>query len=727
MRARALTIVPVLGALGTLGALPLGVTGCPRPAPSIADAAPSASVSATDAAPRSAPRGQNAVVVYDGGLKNGWNDWGWSPKEMPPGAPARVHFESYGGWILARPGLTGDYGGVVFRVQEPPGEELLQVHLVAAWGSPLPPVDVTAEDRTDVGGGWTEIFVPIERLDPDRAPFDRIVIQAARPAPETPIAVDKIALTKPRPRTPPPSYDPATLPQVKVSIDCRSKATPISPLIYGIAFYAFDDATKQQAQWQLGATARRWGGNTTSTYNWERSVWNTGNDWFFENNTAPSYTRFLADNAAHHVKTALTVPILGWVAKDATSASFPTSSVGAQQAADAPRGAGNGKEKGSGKPIAPGPPTQAYEAITPAYVTRWIEAIRKADAATGRRSVDMYILDNEPMIWSTTHRDAHPEPLSYDELVQRTIDFGTAVRAADPDALIAGPAEWGWTGYMYSGKDLANGGTRERPDRRAHGDVPVVAYYLKALAEQEKKTGVRVLDVLDLHAYPYVDGVGSDAVDAKTAALRIRSTRMLWDPTYVDESWVKEPVNLLPRMRAWIDENYPGRGMSIGEWNFGGQGHRSGALATAEVLGRFAQYGVTSAYYWTYPPAGSPTSWAFRAYRDYDGKGAHFLDWFTPAVAAPSGAYSVFASRDDSGQHLVVVALNLSPDAAVTAELDAASCGKLASLRSFVYQGGPAGLVAGNAPGPPRAQQVLPPYSITVLDVQLAEAAPVVR
>ena len=125
----------------------------------------------------------------------------------------------------------------------------------------------------------------------------------------------------------------------------------------------------------------------------------------------------------------------------------------------------------------------------------------------------MYILDNEPSLWWTNHRDVHPEPLSYDELVQRTIDYGTAIREADPEAVIAGPAEWGWTNYFYSPKDQAAGPLVLRPDRRAHGDFPLVAYYLKALAEHQKKTGVRVLDVFDLHAYPTADNVYGDAVD----------------------------------------------------------------------------------------------------------------------------------------------------------------------------------------------------------------------
>jgi hypothetical protein len=342
----------------------------------------------------------------------------------------------------------------------------------------------------------------------------------------------------------------------------------------------------------------------------------------------------------------------------------------------------------------------------------------------------MYILDNEPMLWPTTHRDSHPEPTSYDELLARTIDYGTAIREADPDAIIAGPAEWGWTGYLYSGKDMASGGTSQRPDRRAHGDVPVVAYYLKALAEHEKKTGVRVLDVFDLHSYPQADGVYGDAADANKAALRIRSTRMLWDPTYVDESWINEPVKLLPRMREWVDHNYPGRGLSIGEWSFGGEHHMSGALAIAEALGRFAQFGVTSAFYWTSPAENTPGMWAFRAYRDYDGKGSHFLDWYTAATVDHAGQQSLFASRDESGKHLVAIALNFSPRDAVAAQIDVSSCGKVDSVQTYTYQGGVAGFVAGppsTAPATTKLLRALPGYSITVLDVQLAEGPPLAK
>ena len=43
--------------------------------------------------------------------------------------------------------------------------------------------------------------------------------------------------------------------------------------------------------------------------------------------------------------------------------------------------------------------------------------------------------------------------------------------------------------------------------------------------------------------------------------MRLRSLKSLYDPNYVDESWIGSccgaAVNLIPRMRGWIDARYP--------------------------------------------------------------------------------------------------------------------------------------------------------------------------
>ena len=53
------------------------------------------------------------------------------------------------------------------------------------------------------------------------------------------------------------------------------------------------------------------------------------------------------------------------------------------------------------------------------------------------------------------------------------------------------------------------------------------------------------------------------------------------------------------------------------EWSFGGEKHMSGALSMVEAFGRFAQYGVYSAFYWTHPPDGSALVQGFLAFRNF--------------------------------------------------------------------------------------------------------------
>jgi hypothetical protein len=512
--------------------------------------------------------------------------------------------------------------------------------------------------------------------------------------------------------------------RASLAVDCRAKAVPVSPLIYGIAYDPQHDA-EHTHQWQLGATVRRWGGNPSSRYNWALgNAWNAAQDWYWENvdytpKRSPAYRHFLDDDLSHGVKSALTVPILGWVAKDTSSYSFPVAAAGAQDAVDPFKpDAGNGLR--GKKPLPSPPPSRTSVPAPPEFIKRWIETIRAEDLKRGARSVHQYILDNEPNLWSSTHRDVHPEPLSYDELLDRTIQYGTAIRAADPDAVIAGPAEWGYPNYHYSAQDLASR-VHRNADRRAHGDIPLIPWYLQKLRAHEQKTGVRVLDVLDLHFYPQGERIYGPDDAGERAALRIRSTRGLWDPAWVDESWINDKIALLPTMRRWIAENYPGRGISVGEWNFGGERHMSGGLATAEALGRFAQFEVTSAFYWAYPEANTPSFWAFRAYRNFDGKGGRFLDLFVPTKM--DAETSFFASRDESGKHLVAVVLNFTPDRAADAEIDLSSCGVVQSARELTYTKGTEGFVPGKVTadrGTLRAE--LAPYSITVLDLEVANS-----
>lgn len=633
------------------------------------------------------------------------------------------------GWIIAHPGVESTFSILVFRVHAPESfGEFLEVRVDSSREDLFPRVKVDAAHTVSLGDGWLEAQVGMRELNPHDLAWDRLVFRANKSVGNEPVLLDKIGFVSAAGVASLPNRKALPPRDVLMAIDCKRDAPKISPLIYGIAFDVRLDA-KQTQQWQVGASARRWGGNATSTYNWQiGNAWNTSNDWFFHNvnftdNRNYTYRVFLEDNLSHRVDSVMTVPMLGWVAKDSYSYSFPVSVFGPQRRVDPYNPDIGDGFKADGKPIISGSPTRSSVEAAPEFVGKWVAQMRAEDKQRGIRAVKMYILDNEPALWNSTHLDVHPQPVTYDELIERTISYGTAVRKADPETPIAGPAEWGWPNYFFSAADAAVS-YKLKPDRIAHGDVPLLAYYLRKLREHETKTGTRILDVLDLHYYPMEERVGGakGGTDPQTAALRIRSTRSLWDPSYIDESWINDSIRLLPRLNELIRDNYPGVKISIGEWNFGAEDHISGGLATAEALGRFTQAeNLYSAFYWTYPDKDSPSFWAFRAFRNFDGAGGKFLDYSMPTRSGH--ATSLFASRDASGKHMVAVVLNLDPETPARAQIDVGMCGRVAQRRSFTYQAGDKSLLPGEVKSAEGGgvTTILPPYSISVIDMTMAE------
>ena len=673
-----------------------------------------------------------AETAFDStrGLGPGWRDLGWAPREVVAGKPVKLDLADRGGWIVARKGLAGKFGALFLRYQAPSElGDFLELRLDSSSPGAFPRVTVTADLRRTVNG-WIEVLIPMSALDPRGLPFEKIVLQARREVPHKPVYVERIALTESGPGDGSEVKVAATsstglVREGRFTVQCRAPTHPINPMIYGVA-----GGDKDGTDLSLGCGAKRWGGNPSTRYNWQLGhAWNAGADYFFRNldyinDPKFTYDVVLEQMLARGIPMALTVPTIGWVAKDTTSYSYPVSVFGPQeQVASENPDMGNGKTK-EGTVIPPTmPPTRTSVAAPPEFIARWLTAIKEKDQKRGR-SLKMVILDNEPALWHSTHRDVHPTPITYNELLERTLAYGTAVRRAYPEVLIAGPAEWGWTGYFYSGLDAAAGVSRA-PDRRAHQNVPILPWWLHSVRAYEKRNRIKLIDVLDVHYYPQGNNVGVDqggATDRLTNALRIRSTRSLWDPTYVDESWIDDRVELIPRLRRWVRENAPGIGISIGEYSFGAEGHQSGGLAQAEALGRFGTEGLTAAFYWFLPPKDSPAYWAFRAYRNFDGQGGRFLDYSVPVVSQAPLA-SLFVSRSEQADHVVAVLLNLDPDQPLAAEIDLGACAPAYKERAFVYTGGKEGF----KPGPASQlatgvlKRTVPPYSITVLDLTAAK------
>jgi Glycoside hydrolase family 44 len=460
-----------------------------------------------------------------------------------------------------------------------------------------------------------------------------------------------------------------------LSINVSAGRHAISEAIYGMNFA--DEALSAD----LRLPVRRSGGNATTRYNWQNDTANTGWDWFFENvpesNPNPATLpdgsaadRFVEQDRRTATKTLMTVPLIGWSPKRRPQGhpydcGFKVSNYGPQQSTDFwDADCGNG-QYADGSDVTGNDPADTSIAIGPAFVAAWIDHLvgRYGTAAEG--GVAYYDLDNEPMLWNHTHRDVHPQATTYEELRDRTCQYAAAIKAVDPSAQTLGPVAWGWCAYFYS---AADGCSSSGSDYQAHGGTAFVPWYLQQMKAYEQQHGVRILDYVDLHIYPQIDGVYSESPgDADIQAKRLSSTRQLWDPTYVHEGWIGQPVYLIPRMQQWVADNYPGTKTAISEYNWGALGYLNGALAQADILGIFGREGLDLATLWDPPTADQPGAFAFRIYRNYDGAGHGFGDVSVQAASADQGALSVYAAQRSTDRAITVVVINKTPESLTSA------------------------------------------------------------
>ena len=459
----------------------------------------------------------------------------------------------------------------------------------------------------------------------------------------------------------------ATNPSVTLTIDAAANRHPISPLIYGVAF-----ATQAQLA-ELNAPLNRQGGNATSRYNWQANAYNRAADWYFESIGEASATAgesadtFIDQSRVAGAQPVLTVPMLDWVAKLGTNrakrASFSIAKYGAQTGNDWQwfPDAGNGILTSGGNVVG-NDPADANLFVNTSFQQGWIQHIvgRLGGAAAG--GVRYYSLDNEPSLWHSTHRDVHPTGATMDEVRTRLVDYARAIKAIDQGALTIGPEEWGWSGYFYSGYDQqwgnAHGWGGSLPDRSAHGGWDYLPWLLDQLRQHYLATGDRVLDVVSVHYYPQ-GGEFSNSTTSTMQLLRNRSTRSLWDPNYTDETWINSRVQLIPRLRSWVNSYYgAGTPIAITEYNWGAEGHMSGAVAQADVLGIFGREGLDMATRWTTPDASTPAFKAMKMYRNYDGNKSTFGDVGVAASGGNPDNVAVFAAERTSDGALTVMVLN---------------------------------------------------------------------
>jgi hypothetical protein len=246
-------------------------------------------------------------------------------------------------------------------------------------------------------------------------------------------------------------------------------------------------------------------------------------------------------------------------------------------------------------------------------------------------------------------------------VLEKHLAYAAAIRSVDPEIKIAGPVTCCWFSYW----NIAPGPANPDPDE----PQDFVAWFLQSVRRHDETSGQRSLDALDVHIYPQ-GGVYNENSDPDTAARRLRSTRALWDPTYIDESWINAPIYFIPRLKELIDQNYPGLQLGISEWNWGADTTMNGALAIADVLGIFGREGVDYAAYWRNPPQDGPGFLAFKLYTNYDGSGGRFIGDSVLADSNQPDIISSYAAFDDSSGQLKLMLINKDPGKSVDVQVN---------------------------------------------------------
>ena len=478
---------------------------------------------------------------------------------------------------------------------------------------------------------------------------------------------------------------------VTAKVDLKAKGTPVSPYIYGVSH------GDVEALHEMGVTIRRQGGNLSSVYDWKTGFVSAGHDWFFENRKFmetphPDENWWVVmhrENKKYGMKSFFTMPS-EWVAKDGTSVGFPKDLYPkcekfAPDNPDACSGSLTEKDK-EGKPVelscdAKHPSNNGKKVGLDYNVELVKYCIEQAGfGRADQGGIGIIALDNEPMLYWQSHRDMWCNGFTADEYWARTKEYAELIKKVDPSVKVAGPALWGWTAYSLSSGDLDyreehNLGwdkTAELPDYKKYG--PFAKDYMRRAAAYKKKTGKDLIDIFVFHGYPMTPKLGWDNraefsnPSPELKEFRVRDVRKFWDESYRDpdtwmgkEEWAKGNVAYIPLMKRWMKEvgwNVP---LAIGEYDYSGpEGGEeiSAAVAQAESFAAFARTGLSYAMYWADPRKHSPVYFAFKMFRNPDGKRTAVGDHFVVGEVSDYDSVSVYAFKDEKRKVASFIVLN---------------------------------------------------------------------
>lgn len=287
---------------------------------------------------------------------------------------------------------------------------------------------------------------------------------------------------------------------------------------------------------------------------------------------------------------------------------------------------------------------------TVAILNHW-----KDDVKLDMKRFEYWSMDNEMEIWSGTHSDL-PLTVTQQFLVERYLDVAKKAKKAWKDIKLTGPVaanEWQWCGVDSD------------PNAAEDRNYCWLEYFIKKVAEAQKASGVKLLDVLDIHWYP----------TEKTYEDRINWHRVFFDTTYVypgangikkvnggwDNSIVKEFIfkRLNDWMNAYFGKNH-GIGLGLTETDLTTDDAMLTALIYASFLGTFMDNGVELFTPWSWGDGMDEVAHLFIRY------GHEFRVASTSSNDSLVSAYSSVTESQDS---MTIILVNRSEKMSQTVNL----------------------------------------------------------
>lgn len=452
---------------------------------------------------------------------------------------------------------------------------------------------------------------------------------------------------------------------VDVKVDASAEKIAVSPYIFGKNGCISDGANpsylppKDQKEIKLMKEAglrftRQSGGNNSTKYNW-RACLSSHPDWYnnvYAHDWNASVVRLQSN--VPDVQAMFSFQLTGYAASTNEYNFDDYSYNNSQWWSGTVQNLAGGGELGSSTKAEKDGDYSLYLKEWPADSTTAILNYWMNERKFDMSKLIYWSMDNEPEIWCSTHDDL-PLKFTADELVEKYIDVAKKARALYPDIKLCGPVtanEWQW--FKFREENL-------KIDGRYYCWLE---YFIKRIADEQKASGVRLLDVFDLHWYP----------SANTFSNLTNLYRVFYDENYsfpeanglhtLEGGWDNNYKEFIfGRVNEWLDEHFGenhGIKLALTETAFKTSDPNVVALTYGSFLGTFMENGVELF---------SPWEWQVGMWETM-----HLFSRYSKNICVSSSSsdenVSAFSTVNDANDSLTVILLNRSEKESLTVNVN---------------------------------------------------------